>query len=78
MLTPQAGLSPLCAAVIGGDNECATLLINAGADVNNMDNINLTPIMQAAIKNHVECIRTLLQEGAGVNMFMVERPWHTQ
>jgi len=43
------------------------LLINHGAQVNNLDNSNTTPLIRAASKRNTEIVRILLENGAQVN-----------
>lgn len=57
----------LHAALAGGGWEAASLLVEAGADVNAVDSIGLIPLHNAAFAGHVPSIELLLSRGANVN-----------
>jgi ankyrin repeat protein len=48
--------------------EVITLLIDAGADINNQDNFGSTPLHEAASSKNVEAVRLLLKRGANPNL----------
>ncbi|KAJ9587583.1 hypothetical protein L9F63_018965, partial [Diploptera punctata] len=58
----------LHAATQCGQLEIVQLLIEQGADVNNIsDTINTTPLMEAALNGHVKVAKLLVEHGASVN-----------
>ena len=52
----SSGNTPLHYAAAYGFYEMIDLLIQAGADVNAVNNWNLTPITSALLKNHVRIV----------------------
>ena len=58
------GLTPLGAACARGHVECASLLLDAGANVNLSDTHGNTPLHSAAIYGEVGCAKLLLSRGA--------------
>ncbi|XP_048361691.1 fibronectin type 3 and ankyrin repeat domains protein 1 isoform X1 [Sphaerodactylus townsendi] len=59
-------LMRVCA--ISGKSDVATLLIEAGADVNLKDKDGKTPLMVAVLNNHEEVVQTLLEKGADISV----------
>ena len=68
---PESHLSPLTLACKGGHTECARLLIQHGADVND-GNDDGTPLTFAIEKDHKECVKLLLENRADVNKVIRE------
>ena len=66
--TPNLGAT-LRKATASGHAECVRALIQAGADVNSVDNNGLSPLMNAVLAHgdNVECVNALVQAGADVN-----------
>ena len=59
---------PLYYAAIGGNPECVSALLRAGASVNEAAKCNIfVPLIDAAKRGHYECCRMLIQVGADVN-----------
>ena len=56
-------------AAASGYAECVRALIQAGADVNSVDNNGLSPLMNAVLVHgdNVECVNAMVQAGADVN-----------
>ena len=61
------GLTPLVLAAREGDIESATLLLDAGADVNQMTEYGWTPLLTATNNRHYKLATYLIQRGADVN-----------
>jgi len=60
------GFTPLELAANRGYAKIITLLLNAGARVDPLDNLNRTPLYHAAQKGNSEVIRALIRGGANV------------
>ena len=60
-------LTPLIRASISGNLEIMQMLINAGADVNGIDEWGDTPLMAAAAFGHVEAAKLLISSGANLD-----------
>ena len=56
-----------CLLKITGHAECVQCLINAGADVDYVNNANLTPLLTAVKNNKPEVLKTLLERGSKPN-----------
>jgi ankyrin repeat protein len=70
------GLTPLHAAAYTGDLDAVKLLVQAGADVNDAENIfKVTPLIVAAEENHVDIVQFLLRHKA--NAEWTERAGYT-
>ena len=61
------GDSVLMKAAVQGNNAFVDLLIEAGADVNDVNRSGSTALMLAALNNHHECVNALIKAGAYVN-----------
>lgn len=59
---------PLQRAIAEGHTEEAIKLIEAGADVNKKDNLQITPLEKAAEAGNTEIIKRLIAAGANVNV----------
>ncbi|XP_014384330.1 PREDICTED: fibronectin type 3 and ankyrin repeat domains protein 1 [Myotis brandtii] len=64
-----SGWTPLMrVSAISGSQRVASLLIEAGADVNVKDKDGKTPLMVAVLNNHEELVQLLLDKGADANV----------
>jgi len=61
---PTGGSSPLITAIVFGKTEVAKLLIEAGANVNFINNESSTPLHTAAFFCHIEIIEMLFEHSA--------------
>ena len=61
------GDTVLMKAADKGNNRFVDLLIEAGADVNDVNSSGSTALMLAAAMNHHECVKSLTKAGADVN-----------
>lgn len=61
---PLGGSSPLITASLFGRTEIAKLLVNAGADINQINNDGSTALITAAMFCNTEIVKILLQKGA--------------
>ena len=59
--------SPLTLAACGGHVELAMLLLERGANIEEVNDEGYTPLMEAASGGYVEVGRVLLDKGADVN-----------
>ena len=57
----------LIAAAKKGHDQCTSILIQKGADVNSTDKTGITALMAAVWKGHDTCVNVLLSAGANVN-----------
>jgi len=64
--TPSATLK----ADSSGDSDMATLLIEAGADLNTTDNSERTPLINAITSHKVNVAKLLIEKGCNVNQAM--------
>ncbi|XP_074153238.1 fibronectin type 3 and ankyrin repeat domains protein 1 isoform X1 [Sminthopsis crassicaudata] len=65
VLDTGSGWTPLMrVSAVSGNKEVASLLIDAGADVNVKDKDGKTPLMVAVLNNHEELVQLLLEKGA--------------
>ncbi|XP_043331081.1 fibronectin type 3 and ankyrin repeat domains protein 1 isoform X2 [Cervus canadensis] len=55
-------------SAVSGNREVASLLIDAGADVNVKDKDGKTPLMVAVLNNHEELVQLLLDRGADASV----------
>lgn len=60
-------LHALCDSIAGGELEAAKSLIDAGTDINAVDELGRQPLYYACAHNHIELARYLLDHGADVN-----------
>uniref|UniRef100_A0A671NIW3 Fibronectin type 3 and ankyrin repeat domains protein 1-like n=1 Tax=Sinocyclocheilus anshuiensis TaxID=1608454 RepID=A0A671NIW3_9TELE len=58
----------MCVSAISGNAAVASILLQAGADVNIRDKAGKTPLMVAVLNNHVELVKLLLDSGADHHM----------
>jgi ankyrin repeat protein len=65
---PPGGLTPLLFASREGCLECARLLVDAGAGVNDADPDGITPMLSAIINGHYDAAMFLLDNGADPNL----------
>uniref|UniRef100_A0A6I8MYT6 Fibronectin type III and ankyrin repeat domains 1 n=1 Tax=Ornithorhynchus anatinus TaxID=9258 RepID=A0A6I8MYT6_ORNAN len=69
VLDAVSGWSPLMrVSAVSGHRDVASLLIEAGADVNVRDKDGKTPLMVAVLNNHEELVQLLLDKGADPNV----------
>lgn len=59
--------SPLTLAACGGHTELAMLLIERGANIEEINDEGYTPLMEAAREGHEEMVALLLSQGANIN-----------
>jgi ankyrin len=64
---PAGGLTPLLYAAREGCVECATLLVDAGADINLPDPEGITPLLMAVINMNFDAAAALIRRGANPN-----------
>ncbi len=62
------GLSPLLYAARDGRLASARILLEAGADVNQLDPNGITPLLMAIANNHIEVARLFIDRGAAINV----------
>jgi ankyrin repeat protein len=65
---PQGAMTPLLYASREGCVECATILVEAGADVNAADPDGITPAISAIINGHYDVALLLIEKGADPNI----------
>ncbi|XP_059756740.1 fibronectin type 3 and ankyrin repeat domains protein 1 isoform X2 [Balaenoptera ricei] len=64
-----SGWTPLMrVSAVSGNQKVASLLIDAGADVNMKDKDGKTPLMVAVLNNHEELVQLLLDRGADASV----------
>lgn len=63
----KKGFTPLHCAAWFGRFHCMKLLIDAGADVNYVDDDSSTPLHVAAYRDNLDCLKELIANGADVN-----------
>lgn len=61
---PMGGSSPLITAALFGRTEIAKLLIEAGANINQINNDGSTALHTSALFCHTDIVKMLLQKGA--------------
>ena len=59
--------SPLTLAACGGHVELAMLLLERGANIEEVNDEGYTPLMEAAREGHEEMVALLLSQGADIN-----------
>lgn len=59
--------SPLTLAACGGHVDLAVLLIDRGANIEEVNDEGYTPLMEAAREGHEDMVAVLLQRGIFVN-----------
>jgi ankyrin repeat protein len=64
---PAGGLTPLLYAAREGCVECATLLIDAGANIDLADPEGISPLLMAVINMHFDLAASLIRRGANPN-----------
>jgi ankyrin repeat protein len=64
LVSAQGGLTPLHFAVRQGYADAATLLLDSGADINQLSGDNSTPLLMAIINGHFDLAKRLLDRGA--------------
>ena len=60
-------MTPLMYASREGHIETARLLLNAGANVNEVDKNDITPLFMAISNNHIDMARFLIEKGADIH-----------
>jgi len=65
---PLGGLTPLEFAARQGCVDCIPMLLEAGADINAVDQDDITPLLSAIINGHYDAAGVLLQKGANANI----------
>jgi ankyrin repeat protein len=60
-------MTPLMYAAREGHIDAAKLLIEAGADVNEVDKNDINPLLMAISNNHIDMARFLIDRGANIN-----------
>ena len=60
-------MTPLMYAAREGHIDAAKLLIEAGADVNEVDKNDINPLLMAISNNHIDMARFLIERGANIN-----------
>lgn len=60
-------MTPLMYAAREGHIDAAKLLIEAGADVNEVDKNDIGPLLMAISNNHIDMARFLIERGASIN-----------
>jgi len=65
---PLGGLTPLEFAARQGCVACIPLLVEAGADINAVDQDGITPLLSAIINGHYDAAALLLEKGANPNI----------
>src|SRR5688572_15531637 len=61
---PAGGLTPLLYAAREGCVECATLLVDGGADINLADPEGISPLLMAVMNMHFDLAASLIRKGA--------------
>jgi ankyrin repeat protein len=64
LVSAQGGLTPLHFAVRQGYADAAALLLESGADVNQVTGDNTTPLLMALVNGHFDIAKQLLDRGA--------------
>ena len=64
----STGCTALTIASNNGHDKCVNKLIEAGADVNRMDDEGFTALIAASYYGNYKCVKQLLQSGADVNI----------
>jgi ankyrin len=64
---PAGGLTPLLYAAREGCVECASMLVDAGADIDLPDPEGISPLLMAVINMHFDLAATLVGKGANPN-----------
>ena len=64
LVSAQGGLAPLHFAVRQGFSDAAVLLLDSGADVNQVTGDNTSPLLMALINGHFDLAKRLLDRGA--------------
>jgi hypothetical protein len=60
-------LTALLLAAQNGDDKCVEVLLNAGCDVNALNDAGISALQYAVEKAHIDCVRTLVRCGAEKN-----------
>lgn len=63
----KGGFTPLCRAAHFGHTESVKMLVNAGADINQVSTKSKSPVLIAARKNRSDVVKYLLENGASPN-----------
>ena len=72
MLKPNHGDSALIKASANGYKECVTLLLEAGADVNAVNNTGNTALTIAAVAGNVSVVKCLMKANCYANGYIWE------
>ena len=71
-LYSREGKTPLIAACDYGHDDCARLLLRAGAAADHASQYGSTALFTACCENHIECVRLLLEAHASPNLAHAE------
>lgn len=64
--------SPLTLAACGGHVDLALLLIERGANIEEVNDEGYTPLMEAAREGHEEMVGVLLNKGLSKNLSIIQ------
>ncbi|XP_077378022.1 histone-lysine N-methyltransferase EHMT1a isoform X2 [Festucalex cinctus] len=67
LMDPQTKQTPLHAAATEGHVEICHMLVQAGANLEMLDDEQRTPLMAACENNHLETVKYLIRAGAAIN-----------
>jgi ankyrin repeat protein len=67
-LRDKRNTTPLHHAIYGGFEDCASFLLEMGAEVDALDDRGITPLQIASYQGHLDCLKLLIRHGANVNL----------